>query len=320
MRQLIRLACCSLLVVACGAAPPKTPAAVAAKPVAHAAHGVRADLIGFGLSAQFPRATETHTGRDKSVQTASVQLQGPPFYQLTAVSTMGRDRPQDSEWYESLRKKMKLEKRRDVKLAGFRGVELAGLYEKKPILTRLFAVGDTLFVTEVVGEAGDKLEEPGALQFLDSVQLELPWRIYASPTAKVSVMVPSHAIQLDKTEPNGHGRSSSMAFFLGGEAQLTYWVSGEELVDRNPEVTDGQLLEAAISGMQSRGVDISWQAPIQAAGVRGREFLATDKQAHLMGRILLSDHFVYLLFISATTKEALKSADSSKFYGSFVAY
>jgi hypothetical protein len=319
MRALICLACCSLL-VACGAAPPKTPAAVASKAALAAEQGVRADLIGFGLSARFPRAPETNTGRDKTVQTASVQLQGPPFYQLTAVSTMGRDRPQDSEWYESLRKKMNLEKRRDVKLAGFRGVELAGNYEKKPLLTRLFAVGDTLFVTEVVGEVGGKLDEAGALEFLDSVQLELPWRIHAAPTAKLSVMVPSHAIQLDKTEPGDGGRSSSMAFFLGGEAQLTYWVSGEELVDRNPDVTDEQLLDAAISGMQSRGVDITWQAPIQAAGVRGREFLATDKQAHLMGRILLSDHFVYLLFISATTKDALKSADSPKFYGSFVAY
>jgi hypothetical protein len=133
-------------------------------------------------------------------------------------------------------------------------------------------------------------------------------------------MVPSHAIQLDKTEPNRHGRSSVMAFFLGGGAQLTYWVSGEELGDRDPEVTDEQLLDGAISGMQGRGVDITWQAPFQGAGVRGREFLATDKQAHMMGRILLSQHFVYLLFISATTKEALMSAESSKFYGSFVAY
>jgi hypothetical protein len=219
-----------------------------------------------------------------------------------------------------LRKKMKLEKRRDVKLSGFVGVELAGTYEKKPLVSRLFAVGDTLFVAEVLGEADGKLDEPSALEFLDSVQLDLPWRIHASPTAKLSVMVPSHAIQLDRTEPNGEGRASSMAFFLGGEAQLTYWVSGEELVDRSPDVTDEQLLDGAISGMQSRGVDITWQAPIQAAGVRGREFLATDKQAHLMGRILLSERFVYLLFISATTKEALKGAESSKFYGSFVAY
>lgn len=319
MRALLLAAGCSLL-LACGAAPPKATTAVATQPAAVAAKGVRADLIGFGLSAQFPRAPETSTGRDKTVTTVSVQLQGPPFYQLTAVSTMGRDRPQDSEWYESLRKKMKLEKRRDVKLAGFVGVELGGTYEKKPLLSRLFAVGDTLFVSEVVGEVGGKLDEPGALEFLDSVQLELPWRIHASPTAKLSVMVPAHAIELDKTEPNGDGRSSSMAFFLGGEAQLTYWVSGEELVERNAEVTDEQLLDAAIGGMQSRGVDISWQAPIQGAGGRGREFLATDKQTQLMGRILLSDHFVYLLFISATTKEALKSAESSKFYGSFVAY
>lgn len=318
MRALVRLACCSLL-VACGAAPPRAPAAVPTQPAAVAASSVRADLIGFGFSAEFPRAPETQTGRDKSV-TVSVQLKGPPFYQLTAVSTMGRDRPQDSEWYESLRKKMKLEKRRDVKLAGFVGVELAGTYEKKPLVSRLFAVGDTLFVAEVLGEVDGKLDEPSALRFLDSVELELPWRIHASPTAKLSVMVPSHAIQLDRTEPNGEGRASSMAFFLGGEAQLTYWVSGEELVDRNPDVTDEQLLDGAISGMQSRGVDVTWQAPIQAAGVRGREFLATDKQAHLMGRILLSEHFVYLLFISATTKEALKSAESSKFYGSFVAY
>ena len=319
MRALVCLAFCSLL-VACGASAPKTPTTLATKPALAVASGVRADLIGFGLSAQFPRAPETSTGRDETVTTVSVQLQGPPFYQLTAVSTRGSDRPQDADWYEALRKKMKLEKRRDVKLSGFVGVELGGTHEKKPLLSRLFAVGDTLFVAEVLGEVGGKLDEPAALAFLDSLQFELPWRIHASQTAKLSVMVPAHAIQLDKTEPNGDGRASSMAFFLGGEAQLTYWVSGEELVERSAEVTDEQLLDAAIGGMQERGVNVTWQAPIQGAGVRGREFLATDKQTYLMGRILLSGHFVYLLFVSATTKEALKTAESSKFYGSFVAY
>lgn len=313
------LVCCSLL-VACGAAPAKAPTTAAPRPAAAAAQSVRADLIGFGLSAEFPQAPSTRTGRDKTVNTVALQLEGPPMYQLTAVSTGGHDRPEDTVWFEALRKKMNLEKRRDVTLAGFRGVELAGTHENKQLMSRLFAVGDTLFVSEVVGAPDAKLDEASASKFLDSVQLDLPWRIHASATTKLSVMVPAHAIQLDKTEPSKDGRSSSMAFFMGGAAELTYWVSGEELVNRSADVTDEQLLDGAISGMQSRGVDVAWQAPIQAVGVRGREFLATDKKAHLMGRIMLSDHFVYLLFISSTSKEGLKSAESSKFYGSFVAY
>jgi len=310
----------SFLLLACGAAPPKSPAALTPKAGGAAAQVVRADLIGFGLSAEFPGVPVTSTGRDRDVTTVTVGLEAAPFYQLTAVSTRGNDRPNDADWYEALRKKLKLEKRRDVRLAGFRGVELSGVHEKKPLLSRLFAVGDTLFVTEVVGEAGGTLDEARALQFLDSVQLELPWRIYASPITKLSVRVPSHAIEIDKTQATDDGRANSRAFFMGGEGQLTYWVSGEELTERNPEVTDEQLLDGAMNGMQNGGVEVTWQGPIQAAGVRGREFLAIEKNTHLMGRVLLSDHFVYLLFISAASRDALKDAQSSKFYGSFVAY
>ncbi len=307
----------SWLLLGCGASVSK-PVVASSAPVA-VVSGVRHDVIGFGLSAAFPSPPTTNTSSDDKVRTVRLTSQGAQVFGLTAVSTRGRDRPKDDEWYNALRAKMKLEKRRDVQLGGYRGVELFGVHDKKPLITRLFAVGDTLFVAEVIGVKAP-LDEAQALRFLDSLQLELPWRVYASPTTKFSVMIPTHAIEIDKTEPDNAARSSSFAFFLGGDDQLTYWASGEELNDRNPEVTDEQILDGAIGGLAKSGAEVTWQGPIAGAGVRGREFLATSSGVNMMGRIWLSERFLYLLFVSATSREGLQRAEASKFYGSFVAY
>jgi hypothetical protein len=308
----------TLLLLAASCAAPQKPVVAAHAPVT-AQTGVRVEVVGFGLSAEFPKPPTTATTATDKARTVFVSQRGPQSYQLTAVSTHRRDRAKDDEWYEGLRAKLKLEKHGDVQLAGFRGVELRGKNDNHPLITRLFAVGDTLFLAEVVGSEGP-LDEPAALRFLDSLQLELPWRVYASPTTKFSVMIPTHAIEIDKTQVHEVRRSSSKAFFLGGPNQLIYWATGDELIDRNPEISDDQILDAAIDGIQSNGVRVTWQGPLAAAGLRGREFLASSSGESMMGRVWLGERFVYVLLVSANSRAALQAADTSKFYGSFVAY
>lgn len=309
-----------LLLSACGAQPPRAAVAPTPAPAgALAARGARVEVVGFGLSAEFSGAPKLATQTSEKVRTVYLSQRGPQSYQLTAVSTHGRDRPKDEQWFESLRAKMKLQKTRDVRLAGFEGIELSGVSEGHPLVTRLFAVGDTLFVAEAIGSEGP-LDKTAAQRFLDSLQLELPWRIYASPTSRFSVMVPTHAIELDKTRPDADGRASSRAFFVGGLEQLTYWTTGEEITERNPDISDDQILDAAIDGMQKSGAQVTWQGPLESAGMRGREFLADSSDGMMMGRVWLSERFVYLLMISAKTREGLQAAETSKFYGSFTAY
>lgn len=315
MRALVPL---FMLVGACAAPaagpPPATPAQAAAKPAL-----LRTGVEGFGLSAEFTQAPKSSTQVTARVKTVYVEQSGAQAYHLTAVSTRGRDRPTDAAWYESLRKKMGLTQQREVLLSGFEGVELAGESKGQRLRARLFAVGDTLFVAEAIASK-EPLNEAAAERFFSSLELELPWRIHASKATKFSVMVPANAIIVDRTDSMSEGRSSSLGFFVGGPTQRTYWATAEELVERDPEVTDDFILDAALDGMRRSGSDITWQGPLTAPGMRGREFLAASKDAAMMGRVWLTERFLYVLLVSAKTREGLQAADAAKCFGSFVAY
>ena len=306
-----------LLLVGCGGAAVKRPSS--AKPEPAAAPGTRATLVAFGLSAEFPGVPKAHTLLKDNTRSEHLSVDGQQSYSLSAFSTMGRDRPPDANWFEGVRGRMKLEKRGDVQLGAFDGQELAGKLKERHILLRVYAVADTLVVAEVDGKQGP-IDEPAARRFLDSVQLELPWRIYASATTKFSVMVPSHAVEVDQTEAGDQSRSITRAFFVGGRDQRVYWTTAQELGERNSDVSDDQILDAGLAGMQEQGAKVTWQAPLQATEARGREFLGTSNGMSMMGRIWLTEHFIYLLMITAKSREALQQAETSKFYGSLVWY
>lgn len=307
-----------LLLCACGAAPkPLSPAAGAPSGPAAPSDALRFRLPGYDFSAVFPAKPTASTGQDDGLFSTTLSADGPQVFNLAAFSTQGQDRIEDAKWFEMIRGRMKLEKRGDVQLGSSIGVELGGPYEQGFVLARLYALGDTLFLAECRSKSG-KLDEASALRFLNSVELDLSFRIYASATTKFSVMVPAHAIELDKSERDDERRTMNRAFYVGGKDELIYWVGAWEVPDRTPEVTDDMLLDGVIDYMKNSGQYITWQAPVDAGGARGRDFLASDASANMMGRLVSADRFVYLLMLSAKSRAALQTADPAKFYASLV--
>lgn len=319
MTKLTLLLCGSLLLGCGSATTPRAPSATPPAPAATAA-GMRVSIAAYGLSAVFPGPPKSHTVLKDETRSEQLSLDDPQHrFSLAAVSTMSRDRPDDAHWFDAMRARMKLEKLRDLRLGAFNGQELGGKLNGKPVLARVYAVADTLVIAEVDGKNGS-LDEAAARRFLDSVELDLPWRIYASPTTKFSVMVPAHAVEVDKTEAGGDSRSVARAFFVGGPDQRMYWTTAQEIADRNPSVSDDQILDAGLAGMSEHGASITWQGPLQATEARGREFVGTSNGMAMMGRIWLTEHFIYMLMVTAKSREALQQMETSKFYGSLVWY
>jgi hypothetical protein len=283
------------------------------------APGERHELTGFGLSAQFPSEPKATTQAEEKDDFVLLAAEGPNSYALWALSMRSRDRPPDQKWYDGIRERMKATQSAETRLGTLRGVELSGKIDGRASLTRVFAVGDTLLAAQVVGFKAP-LDEPAAQRFFDSLQLEQPFRIYASATTKFSVMVPAHAIEVDKTEARPNRRSCTRLFFVGGDDKLGYWVSAEEVVDRNPDVKDDQILDAALDAMEKEGTHVTWQAPVQVEGARGRDFLAGTAHDMVMGRIWITEHFIYMLMVSGNSREAVQRAGAAKFYASFVSY
>jgi hypothetical protein len=307
------------LLLACGAGPAQHAPKVAPPRVAQSRPTTRAELPGFGLSAEFP-CSPVATTDHRQFRMAQLTCGDPQSFTLWSMSTGGADRASDGEWFESVRASLKLKKLRDVQVQSFDGVELGGVYEGRNTLLRLLAVGDSLLVAQVDAKHGP-MDEASAGRFFASLQLQLPWRIYASPTTKFSVMVPAHAIEIDRpmtTAPDS--RSNSRGFFLGGRAVVWYWAGAREIVDRNPDVTVDQILDASVDSIRQNGNEIVWQAPIESPSSRGREFLSKGASGTLRGRVWLTEHFVYVLMVGAKSRDAIDSADAARFYASFVYY
>jgi hypothetical protein len=309
-----------LAITACGGKttpPPRPPQAVTAPP---SAAGQRAALPNYGISALFPGAPQVATARAPAGQTAQLTYKDTQSYLLLAMSTGGKDRATDDQWYESVRTSLKLEKRGEFAVQAFRGVEVGGLYQGREMLVRLLAVGDTLF-TIMVDAAPGKLDAQAARRFLTSLELELPWRIDASPTTGFSIMVPTHTIEVDRSDPlNVDSRATTRAFFVGGRDAITYWATAQEIVERSAAVSDDQLLDAAITLMQNDGSEITFQGPVEMSGMRGREFFSRKGSEALRGRMLIGRRFLYLTMISGKSEAALRDVQVSKFYDSLVCY
>jgi hypothetical protein len=241
-------------------------------------------------------------------------------YALIAVTMDGKDRLPDDKWYELVRAKLKLQKRDEFDLESFHGIEVSGLDEGKVMLARMVAVGDTLFSAIVEAKQG-VIDEVAAQRFFASLRLALPWRIYASPTTKFSVMVPAHAIEIDSNDGvKKDARRSVRGFFVGGRDALSYWASAQEIVERNAQVTDDQVLDYAIQSMEQDGDVITFQGPLEAGGMRGREFLSKKGTESFRGRMLVSEHFVYMLMVGAKSAAPLRDPQVSRFYDSLVRY
>lgn len=307
-----------LALVACGShdVPVRSAPRVAAPTPER---GVRAELPGHGWSAEFPSVPGLVTAGGEHPLT-QLSSKGAQDYSLMAISMVGKDRPKDDDWYEAARTNLKLERRGKFQLGSFDGVEIGGTYQGRTTVMRLLAVGDALLVAQVDSKPADFKDEP-AQRFFSSLAVTLPWRIYASPITRFSVMVPVHAIEIDRTgELKGDGRASMRAFFVGGRHALSYWATAREIVGRSERVSDEQILDGAVGSLQQDGYQITFQGPVEAAGLRGREFMAKRADEFSRGRMWIGEDYVYMLTVAAKNEQPLREAEVSKFYDSLVWY
>lgn len=317
---MMRALCAGLMLAltACGSRgvpAPATPKAAAPAPQP----GVRAELPGHGFSAEFPSAPQLQTVGGERPMT-QLLVTGAQNYSLLVVSMVGKDRPKDDDWYEGVRNNLKLEKRGNFQVGSFEGAEMGGLFKGRQTIARLLAVGDALLIAQVDAKPGE-LDVAAAQRFVKSIEVTLPWRIYASPIARFSVMVPAHAVEVDNTAHlKGEGRGTMRGFFVGGRDKLSYWATAHEIAARGERVSDEQVLDLAIGGIREDGSEITFQGPVEAGGLRGREFMAKHNGEVSRGRIWIGDDFIYVLTVGARSEQTLRDAEVSKFYDSLVWY
>jgi hypothetical protein len=317
-----------------GRAPAPAVTATPAVGAPSVAPGVRAEVQGFGFSAEFPSEPTASTSlRDQSF-VAELTTGDALRHVAWCVSMQGRDRPKDAEWLSRMERSLKLQKRADVELSGMMGVELAGKQDGTSSLQRLFVRGDSLCTASLMDKSGRDIDEAVAARFFDSLRFEQPWYVFASPGERFSVAVPAHAIELvdpgdhedekegeaDEEEDTNEGFTMH-TFFVGGKDELAYWASSQVMFGpRSPDVTDDQILDIAMEAMAKQDNKLAFQAPIVVNGVRGREFLSTKGKGVYTGRLLLTSDFLYMLMIGANSREALQRAEKTRFYESFVHY
>jgi len=310
-----------VVLTACAAHKPRPPA------VAHAAvHPVigkstRFELEGFGASAEFPTTPEARDSGPKQtdVWTAELSVEGPTRLELSAVTLLGKDRPTDAEWLAKLQTQFAQTKLKDLELDGFRGVEVSSLKDGRKQLQRWWAIGDGLLIA-TASTAGERVDAALAQRFFDSVHIAPAFRIFAAAETRFSVKVPAHAIVSGKSADSA-SRETNECFTLGGVADHFYCISGYELEPGVVEAKDpDQALDRAMDFIVKQGHQIIWQGPLQYEGARGREFLSKRKSTVFKGRVLINEHFVYVLMSGATTKEALEDDSTAEFFSSFVMY
>jgi hypothetical protein len=312
-----------LLAVLCGCHGQPAPVAAPVSAVSAAAAGnfARYELPLHGASAEFPakpdQSESSHTrGDDGEMTTTTLAVAHEDHeYGIAFSSRGGRDRPSDEAWIAGIRKGLGPKARVEEESHGdFRG--LSAWYEKgeERFACRYLFVGDG-FLTAFVGVEGRALDEVRARRFLDSVRYELPWRIVPFPAGRFSIAVPAAAVELGPEQWKLPADNPSRGFFVGGKHDLLFTVWTLEIAADN-ELSPDDLMDNALGKIRDAGTAISWRAAYQFEGLRGLEFLGHRDGVQWRGRLLVVDHYLYVLQAQAKALDALTTPEVKRFFES----
>lgn len=236
---------------------------------------------------------------------------------LVCIRTMVHgDRPEDSVALDNLSHGMfhSVTRSTPVNALGFRGLLIEGNSKssKFPQTARVFVVGNSL-VVGLVTHKGPGFDAANTTRFLEACRFEIPWRLYPWPAAGLVVAMPSYAIELDESALNLPEYVQGRSFYLGGEHSLVFWLAASPVEREDPNVTDDQLLEESIQGLESTNARIITRSPVEFRGARGVDLLFETQKQHARWRMLITATRLYQIGVYAKDKQALLQPEAKRF-------
>jgi len=173
------------------------------------------------------------------------------------------------------------------------------------MLMRTFVVGGSLVTASVAAKSG-ALELSSAQEFVDSVRLDLPWRVQPIAALGVSVALPADVFSLE-------GRDEApRIFIMGGVDAVYYGVSATPIAPALQATPDEALTLLLQTTYGERG-EMTFNAPLELEGSRGREVLAKIGKEYLRVRIYIHGDRLYQVMVSSTAKEQRTTSDAKRF-------
>src|SRR6185437_11646385 len=148
--------------------------------------------------------------------------------------------------------------------------------------------------------------------FLDSMRVEVPWRIHASPTEHYTVAVPEPAIVGESTNAIKSGAQMKVTTFaLGGKESVNFVVAHVPIpaATRTPD----ELLDDAVRALTDRanGGEVLKTRDLRLGSLHGREVTRReDKGTHVRARLFLTATQLWSLGVEARSADAVLGADA----------
>jgi hypothetical protein len=311
MKAACRLMLIAICASACTRAPAQHPARAPASPAASKVVWQEHEIPGTGLFARFPATPGesvdwTKTNPAFLYRAVAVENAG-QVYSLFEIA-LGSRAGNDSILSAATQYVRNVKQRQDVRLGPFRGLEVLGEAEKGgPTLVRTFAIGGSIMTATAVATSG-ALDISAARQFVDSMRLDMPWRVEPIPALGVSVALPA------KVFPLAGGHDFERFFVLGGVDAVSYYVSMSpiaQVLQSNPD----EVLTAVVGEYGTRGT-VTFASPVELDGARGREVIAKVGAEHIRIRVYAHEDRLYQIMVSSTAKEQLTTDDARRFFES----
>lgn len=327
----LALAALLALAAACSAAAPPPPA-ILPEVAPPAALWVPAELPIAGISVELPGAPE-EVSELRRLPQGEVPIDGlrladgddrTPDYAALRVRVTGpwREAGAGSGVLIALAQALlgPLKPEAEAAHQGFAGQAFTGTDAARQVTARAFSVGDSVYLLSVEAAPG-RVDPRDAERFFGSFQLELPWRLVASPVDRFTVSVPAPAID-QPLAPGGTGGSvRHHAFSLGGEHQVAYGVTctnvdRDELANADPD----KLVHKAAMALDGSegGRRVERIQPISLHGAPGREVFAVDGDGwHMRVRVFLVGAQLYVVTMAAKSAAPLEDEHAARFFDSF---
>jgi hypothetical protein len=212
----------------------------------------------------------------------------------------------------------RVDENRPFQSGGFQGRALAGTLDaQRRVMARAFVVGNQVYLAQVEGPMGG-MNHARAQAFLESLHIDVPWRIHASYEGRFTVAVPAPARWLTETKVMGQWAFAYDLFALSSEDDRVYGVAFGAIPTTDQRTADEILDENAnLIGAQD-GTAILKMKPVTLEGVPGRELVFRNEDG-ILGkvRIYATRRRVTMVILAAARADALDDAGARRFFDSF---
>jgi hypothetical protein len=212
---------------------------------------------------------------------------------------------------------VRVDEERPFQLGGFNGRAFSGALDAQhQVMARAVIVGDEMYFAQVVGPEG-RVDQARAQAFLDSFEVDVPWRIHTSLEGRYTVAVPAPASWMVDTKEVLGWTFKFDAFALGGVDHRIYAVMHSAIPPSDVRSMDEILRSIAESLATRDDKSILKREEMTLDGFPVLEIVVQIAKGVARQRIYGAEGRITIVMITSDRSEPLDDAGAARFFESF---